>query len=114
LRGLPVVEIHAAYSSQALGGLAQRDRCAVTRLHAVHEVEQVAGAAAGEAVPEALGQVNTTARPLVIVEGAEHLGLLARAGDGEAVVNKHGAEVRACLQVVEVYAVRFGHVAPVR
>jgi hypothetical protein len=114
LRGFSVAKVHAADRGQALGGLAQRDGGAVTRLHAVHEVEHVAGAAAAKAVPKPLGQVNTTARPLVVVKRAGHLGLLARAYDGEPVVDKHGAEVRACLQVVEVYAVSFGHVAPVR
>jgi hypothetical protein len=80
----------------------------------VHEVEHVAGAAAAEAVPEAFAEVNTTARPLVVVEGAEHLGLLARADELEAVVGEHSVEVGACLDVIEVNAVSFSHVAPIR
>jgi hypothetical protein len=74
----------------------------------VHEVEQVAGSAAAEAVPEPLAEVNTTARPLVVVEGAEHLGLVARTYDGEFIVLKHGTKVGTCLQVVEVDALSFG------
>ena len=79
------------------------------RLHAVHELEHVAFGLAREAVEEAFGQVNTTARPLIVVEGAAHLGLVARANEREAVVEKHGTEISTSFEVIKVDAMIFRH-----
>jgi hypothetical protein len=80
----------------------------------VHEVEHVAFGLAREAVEEALGQVNTTARPLVVVEGTEHLGLVALANRRKAIVKKHSAEVGTGFEDIEVDAMRFRHETPTR
>ncbi len=92
----------------------ERDGRAVTRLHAVHEVEHVAFGLAREAVEEAFGQVNTTARPLVVVEGAVHLGLVARANRCKAIVLKYDAEISASFEIIKVDTMFFGHAVPTR
>jgi hypothetical protein len=81
LGGLSVVNVDAGHLCQPQGRLPERDGATIARLHAVHEVEHIARSLAREAVKEAFSQVNTTARPLIIVEGAEHLGLVALADD---------------------------------
>jgi hypothetical protein len=80
----------------------------------VHEVEHVAGDVAGEAVEEAFGQVNTTTRPFVVVEGARHLGLVARANECEAIVLKYGTEISTGFEIIKVDATFFGHAVPTR
>jgi hypothetical protein len=75
----------------------------------VHEVEHVAGDVAGEAVEEAFGQVNTTTWPLVVVEGAVHLDLLARANRREAIMGKDATEIGAGFKLIKVNAWRLGH-----
>src|SRR3954447_20684864 len=62
--------LDAADGRELVAGLADRDRGPVTRLHPVRELQKVARAAAGVAVPEALGQVDRAAGVLVVVEGA--------------------------------------------
>jgi imidazoleglycerol phosphate dehydratase HisB len=86
------------------------------RLHAVHELEDVAlePAAAGEAVEQPIGEIHREARMLVVMEGAAHLDLVAFSGRGEAVVGEDGAEIRARLDRLEVHAIVLCHVAPVR
>ena len=71
--------LDAADGRELVAGLADRDRGPVLGLHAVHEVQEVARAAAGVAVPEALGQVDRAAGVLVVVEGAADALLIARA-----------------------------------
>jgi hypothetical protein len=112
----PFCAIHddAADRGEGEAGLPERDRRTVLGLHAVHEVEHVALGLAREAVEEPLGQVNTTARPRIVMEGAVHLGLVARADEREAVVQQHGAEIGTSFEVVKVDAVRFRHEAPTR
>ena len=59
-------------------GVPEGDRGTVLGLHAVHELEHVPFGLAREAVKETFGQVNTTTWPRIVVEGAVHLGLVAR------------------------------------
>jgi hypothetical protein len=112
----PFCAIHDDAADRGKGetGLPERDRGTVLGLHAVHEVEHVPFGLAREAVEEALGQVNTTAWPRIVMEGAVHLGLVALTNDRETVVEQHGAEISAGFKVVKVDAVRFCHEAPTR
>src|SRR4051812_23143358 len=89
--------LDAADGRELVAGLADRDRGAVLGLHAVHEVQEVARAAAGVTVPEALGQVDRAAGVLVVVERAADTLLIARADKGEAVEGQHVAEAAAGL-----------------
>jgi hypothetical protein len=114
-RGLPVRKLDAAYLSQPTSRLDERDpRPVAAPLHAVHEVEHVALGLAREAMKEAFAEVNTTARPLVLMERAAHLGLVARASRCEAIVEKHGTKVSTRLELVEVNARLFAHGTPTR
>jgi hypothetical protein len=65
-------------------------------------------------VEEALGQVNTTTRPFVVVEGAAHLGLVAGADQGETIMLEYGAEIGAGFEVIKVDTMFFGHAVPTR
>ena len=70
----------------------------------MHEVEHVAREIAAEAVKELLVEVNTTAWPLVVVEGAADLDLIALADRCETIVRKDYAEVRTSFELVKVDA----------
>ena len=116
LRRLPRAQGHAADLREPYARLPQGDRSTVLGLHAVHKVEHVArgATAAGMAAEEAFGQVNTTTRPRIVVEGAVHLGLVARARGRKAIVEKHSTEIRASFEIVKVEAMFFGHAVPIR
>src|SRR4051794_23387739 len=104
--------LDAADGRELVAGLSDRDRGAVLGLHAVHEVQEVARAAAGVAVPEALGQVDRAAGVLVVVERAADALLVALPDRGEAVEGQHVAEAAAGLfaQCFEVDTAVGGHV----
>src|SRR3954452_39697 len=89
--------LDAADGRELVAGLADRHRGAVLGLHAVHEVQEVARAAAGVTVPEALGQVDRAAGVLVVVERAADALLVALPDRGEVVEGQHVAEAAAGL-----------------
>ena len=83
--------------------LADRDDIPAAHLHAVNEVEHVAldAAAGAETVEDLLLEVDRAGGLRVVMEGAADLALHSPARR-EAVVGEDGAEVRACLDRVEV------------
>ncbi len=95
--GLMSLRMYAdtADRGQREADLTQRDNGPVARLHAVHELQEVARAAAGVTVPQALGQLHRAAGVLVSMERAGNAGLVAMADRLDAVVGEHGAEVAA-------------------